>query len=184
MSTSTIARRYARAALSSLDGEDVEVTKRVDAELQHFASLKDESEELRQVVHNPAFTPDERSQVIAAIGESAGYHASTLALLKLLIQKGRIGTIDSVAASFTSEVDRRASRVRVTVSSSRNVDESTLSSIIHRIETESGKKASVKSIVEPNHIGGLQVHVEGKVWDNTIQGRLNRLKFSLANESL
>jgi F-type H+-transporting ATPase subunit delta len=106
-----VARRYGRAAykLSHARG----ITEDVRAELETFAALFRDSEELRRVLVHPAIPATEKRDVVAKIvaGETVRD------FLRFLMERGRLALLPAVFAEFQKEYRRDEGIVAAQVTS-------------------------------------------------------------------
>jgi F-type H+-transporting ATPase subunit delta len=182
MQDGTIGRRYARAlALSLGEGASAEAFQRAEQELSALAELfADKASDLRQAMLNPVFPMTARLDILASIGEAHDFSESTRNMLRLLVEKKRIGHLPSIAAAFKDQVDERTGQVRAYITSARVLEERQLQELVAALERRTGKRVVPQLEVEPEVIAGVSARIGGMVFDNTVRTRLERMKSALS----
>jgi F-type H+-transporting ATPase subunit delta len=179
MQEGTIGRRYARALSLSLEGQGEDRLKKVDEQLTALAALLDRRnghKAFRQAMLNPSFSAEQRKQVLAEIGKAHDFDASVIVFLTLLVEKGRLPHLPSIARAFRGEVDARVGRVRATIVTAKELSPADLTAILTGLEKKTGKKVLPDVEVDPSVIAGVQARIGGLVFDATVRAQLERLR--------
>ena len=171
------ARRYAEAAF--------EIAERDDSMETWLAAMATAEErliapEVTRLLSNPAIAAASRVEVLDRIlaGDVQGEQRN---LLALLVRRGRFEQLPAVIREFTRLYREREGIVEATVTSASSLDGAELEALRRRLETMTGKHIELRQAVDPELLGGLQVHVGDQLIDGSIKGRLERLRSDLSN---
>lgn len=182
MQDGTVGRRYARALIQALEGAPQEKLQKVEEELSALAALLDRRtghREFRQAMLNPGFKPDERKQVLKDVAEAHKFEDISSTFVRLLVEKGRLASLPTIARQFREEVDQRVGRVRATILTAKPLSAQALADIVRGLEKQTGKKVVPEVAVDPSVIAGVQARIGGLVFDATVKSQLDRLRQDL-----
>lgn len=71
--------------------------------------------------------------------------------------------------------------MKASVKTAYQLDQKLTEDIKHQIEKYTGKNIELKSTVDARLIGGLIIHIEDRLFDASVSGKLLRLKNDLIN---
>ena len=177
MTGSKISKRYAKALLS-LGQEDGNYAE-YGENLKEFAGLCADNPEFRKVIGNPVFSVDDRKKVLNAVLEKSAFSEYVKNLLRLLLDKNRIGGIEDVPDNYTRLTDEISNIIRADIITARplkNEAMDKLDAVLAKITSK-----TVKTNVEEDEslIGGLVVKIGDLVLDGSVRAQLEGLKESL-----
>jgi len=179
MQEGTIGRRYARALALSLEGATEDRLTKIEEQLSAVGTALDRRSGdvgLRQAMFNPSFSESQRGKVIEDIAVAHQFDAAATSFLRLLVEKGRISHVQSIALSFRNEVDARIGRVRATITTAKALSAADLAAIVAGLEKKTGKKVVPEVEVDPSLIAGVQARVGGLIYDASVKAQLERLR--------
>ena len=182
MQDGTVGRRYARALIQALEGASQEKLQKVEEELSSLAALLDRRNghrEFRQAMLNPGFNPEQRKLVLKEVAEAHKFEDISSTFVRLLVEKGRLASLPTIARQFREEVDTRVGRVRATILSAKPLSAQALADIVRALEKQTGKKVVPEVAVDPRVIAGVQARIGGLVFDATVKSQLDRLRQDL-----
>lgn len=174
MSASKIARRYARA-LSELC-KDTSEYPAVGKQLDDFAQAHKDSDELRLALKNPTIDLDQKRDVVKALATSLGLATMMQNFLLVLLDHGRIGSIEDVADAFQVIVDTAAKLLRATVTSAVSMERADVDRVQAALGRLTGQSVSLESLVDADLIGGARVQIGNLVLDSSIRSHLEKLR--------
>jgi F-type H+-transporting ATPase subunit delta len=170
----SIARRYARALF------DLGVTRTsfeaFGKELEALADVYRGSPELRQTLENPVFQLSQRRGVLGAVLPRVAPSREVHNFALLLLERGRISLLPSIARSYQEMVDAQLGRVRAKVASAKPLDPAALASVQRALERRTGKKVLVTTEVDPTLIGGIVARVGDLLLDGSLRTKLESLR--------
>jgi F-type H+-transporting ATPase subunit delta len=171
-----VARRYARALYDAVTPAE---RPKVAAELKALGAAFVESDDLRHLLVNPAFSADERRRAIEAIHPRARTSPSARRLIDRLIEQRRAREIKAVADAFGQLADDEAGVLRATFVSAHPLTDAARGQIRVRLAQVTGRTIEDDVRVEPDLLGGVLVRLGSVVFDGTVRGKLQRMKQSL-----
>jgi F-type H+-transporting ATPase subunit delta len=175
----SVARRYARALFQiGVDGGSFEA---LGQELADLAALFEESVELRQTMVNPVFKPSEKRAILEKLLPRVTPSPVVQRFALLLLERGRIGLLPSLARAYRELSDAHAGRVRAVVVSATPLSAADLERVRRSLERRTQKKVMLEAEVDPNLIGGLVARVGDLVLDGSVRTQLDTLREKLLN---
>jgi len=149
----------------------------VSEELADFATAVHDVPELRAALRNPQL---EASTKVAVLDELVGESDQLLRnFLRLVAEKGRIGSIEEIAREFDRLMAREERRLNVELTTARELDDDEASELLGQIERASGRKVEATRRVDPNLIGGFVLQAGSMRVDASVRGRLDGLRQEL-----
>ena len=177
----SIARRYARALLEvAVESKTLEATT---DQLTAFAQVLQKNEDLADILLNPAFTRPQRTAVVEALFRAAGGLTPAVGnLLRLLVDRGRLGYLPDIARVFLDMADQRAGVVRGKVTSAVPLPQESMQKLQQALEKLTQKKVQLQAKVDPRVLGGVSAQVGSVVYDGTLRSQLDELKRTLSQQ--
>jgi F-type H+-transporting ATPase subunit delta len=176
-----VSKRYARALLNLSDDENDWL--RFERDLRTLSTLFVESADFGMLASLPSFGPAEQLEVCAALVKALSLHASMERYLSVLCARHRLEILPQIAKAYSRELDSRLGRVRAQVVSAKPLSEQTIESVMTSLKKRAAQShLMVEQEVDPAVLGGMRVHVGGRVYDGTLETRLMALEQSLIRE--
>jgi len=149
----------------------------VSEELADFATAVRDVPELRTALRNPQLEPRTKVAVLDdLLGESDQLLRN---FLRLVAEKGRIGSIEEIAREFDRLMAREERRLNVELTTARELSDQEAQELLQQIEQASGRKIEATRRVDPNLIGGFVLQAGSMRVDASVRGRLERLRRQL-----
>jgi F-type H+-transporting ATPase subunit delta len=174
MSVTTIANRYARA-LADVITEHGE-THEVVAELNRFAQLMTEHEQLRNVFGSPVIPLDRKRATLNDILMRLNLRPTSNNLLQLLLNNSRLHELGHMLGALTRELDARTNIVSAEITTAREISEQQKSMLRDNLKTATGKDVRLQFRTDPNIIGGVVTRIGSLVYDGSIKNHLARMR--------
>jgi F-type H+-transporting ATPase subunit delta len=149
----------------------------VEDELFKVARTIEGSEELRTTLGDPAIPLERRIGVVQDVFRSA--HPTTLALLSFVVSTGRTRDLTAIIDALVQKAAEERKEAVAEVRTAMELDDEHKRRLAEAIGKATGKKVSLKVIVDPSVLGGVSVQVGDTVIDGTIRTRLNQLREAL-----
>ena len=165
-------RRYAEAAfqLAERDGK-VDAWQR---DLALAAGLA-RDERVARAVDSPAVPFAARREAVEQLlGSAVSPGARNLALL--LAQRGRFAILPEVSAEYDALVRESRGIVAATVTTPAPLSHKELAAVRARVEQLAGASVELATATDPSLLGGLTVRIGDRLIDDSLQGRLSRLR--------
>jgi F-type H+-transporting ATPase subunit delta len=175
----SVARRYARALFQI--GVDTGTFEALGQELGDLAQLFQDSTELRQTLVNPVFKPAEKRAILEKILPRVTPSQVMQRFALLLLDRGRIALLASLARAYREMADAHVGRVRAVVTSAAPLSPADLERVRRSLERRTKKTVMLEAQVDPSLIGGLVARVGDLVLDGSIRTQLSTLRDKLLN---
>ena len=151
--------------------------QQVSEELADFAAAVHDVPELRAALRNPQL---EASTKVAVLDELMGGSDELLRnFLRLVAEKGRIGSIEEIAREFDRLMAREERRLNVELTTARELADDEARELLGQIEQASGRKVEATRRVDPELIGGFVLQAGSMRVDASVRGRLEGLRKEL-----
>jgi F-type H+-transporting ATPase subunit delta len=133
--------------------------------------------ELAEILRNPQLDKRAKSAAVNAVAGDADPLVRNL--LRLLVDKGRGGEVDQVAAEFEELAAAEEGQLSVELTTAFELTDDEARSIVEQIEQASGRTVEATRSVDPALIGGLVLQAGSRRVDASVRGRLQRLNREL-----
>ena len=168
-----VAEPYAEALLdlAKSNGALKETTNDMNIVTQFLANSSD----LKKFLGNPLITKDAKKNVVKDIfGEQID--GSTLKFLLLLVDRGRIEVLESIAQKFLELSYKQESIEIAKITSSIQLSAEQQKGIAEKLKKITGAKQIKLAIkVDPQLIGGFTIEIGSKMIDTSIRGQLRQI---------
>ena len=170
---SKVAVPYAEALLDLAKSNDSlkETTNDMNIVSQFLANSSD----LKKFLGNPLITKTAKKNVVKDIlGEQID--GSTLKFLLLLVERGRIENLDSIAQKFLELSFKQESIEIAKITSSIQLSAQQQKDIAEKLKVITGAKQIKLALkVDPALIGGFTIEIGSKMIDTSIRGQLKQI---------
>jgi F-type H+-transporting ATPase subunit delta len=170
-----MAGRYA-SALFNL-AEEQKVTDEVGADLTTFASMLEESADLRRLVRSPVFSADEQVKALGAVLDRAGVRGLAGNFLRLVTAKRRLFAISDMIVNYRKLVDASRGVTRAEVTAAEPLGEMQTAALKEALaQVSGGKSVDIAVKIDPSIIGGLVVKLGSRMVDASLKTKLNSIR--------
>jgi F-type H+-transporting ATPase subunit delta len=170
-----IAVRYAQAYFD-LAAEDKAIDKRREA--LAIAAERLGSAEVTAVMNNPKV--ERQAKVAVAEDILQGVETTARNLVRLLIERGRLGLLPQILEAYDRLADRASGRVRADVITAVPLDREQERNIRAELAQRLGGDVQITVKQDPAIIGGLVIRIGDRVIDGSVRTRLQELQAALA----
>jgi F-type H+-transporting ATPase subunit delta len=173
MSVGKIVEPYAEALLELANSN--ESLKETTNDMNIVSQFLVNSTDLKKFLGNPLITREAKKNVIKDIlGEQV--NAKTLTFLMLLVDRGRISLLDTIAQRFL-ELSYKNERIEIAkITSSIQLSAEQQKNIAEKLKAITGAKQIKLALkVDPTLIGGFTVEIGSKLIDTSIRGQLRQI---------
>lgn len=177
MSVSAISKRYARALVDL--GTEQQQVQRFGEELGAISALFAKEEMLRLLLESPSFPMAKKAAILGDLIGKLDPSEGIKKFLGLLLEKDRLQYLDQIEMDFRGLADELSGILRAKVHSASELSTEQVGAIASELEKQTGKKIEIKVNVNPDLIGGLQVEIEGKLFDGSLKTQLKRIEDTL-----
>lgn len=174
MSAEKVGKRYAKALFNeavsagSLDA--------IYADLGLIDATLKSSKELKAVFKSPIIK-SHKKLTIASLVFNGKVNALTDNFLKLLVEHNREAYVQDVIVAFVKQYNESKGISEVTVTTASELDAANEQQIIAFIKAKSGyPNVKINKKTDASIIGGFIVDFGGKLYDNSVRYKLNKIK--------
>ncbi len=176
-SMSGVAGRYA-VALFELASESGK-TDAVSADLQRFAALIEESDDLKRLVRSPVFTPEQQQAAVGAILDRVGISGIAGNFIRLVARKRRLFAFPAMTRAFEALLAERKGIVPAEVTVAEPMPDQMLAELKSALRKTAGSEVSLGVKVNPDIIGGMVVKLGHRMIDASLKTKLNALRVAM-----
>lgn len=174
---SGVAGRYASALFElALESGSVET---VEADLERFRALLEESDDLRRVVRSPVFTAEVQARAVQAVLERAGIGGIAGNMVALAARNRRLFAVPDMIAAFKRLAAEHRGEVSAQVTSAEPLSDKHVAALKEALKSVAGKDVALDRRVDPSLLGGLVVKLGSRMIDTSLRTRLNSLKVAM-----
>jgi F-type H+-transporting ATPase subunit delta len=175
---SGMAGRYARALFElALDTKSIDAVK---SDLDQFASMIAESDDLRRLVRSPVFGAEEQGKALAAVLAKAEIGGLAGNFLKLIASNRRLFAVGDMIRDFRKLVAKWKGEVTAEVTVAENLSDARLNELKDALKSITGEKSVDLNVkVDPEIIGGLTVKLGSRMVDSSLRTKLNSIKHAM-----
>ena len=173
-----IAVRYVRA-LFDLVKDD----KQHDLIKQDMLTLKlaiESSFALQKFLHNPIVTREESAKAIAEVLNSFKANDLTQKFFSLLAHQRRLAITLTIIEKYIALLAESRGELSVDIIYAGKLDDKQVKVISDAIANATSKKVTANLHQDASLIGGVQIKIGDKLLDNSVKGKLSRLRSALA----
>ncbi|MEZ5003227.1 MAG: ATP synthase F1 subunit delta [Chitinophagales bacterium] len=174
MSAISVASRYANALLE--EAKKSNLLDRIYQDMQLFEQTTNESRELRSLLKSPIISVDRKLSSLKAIF-SGKISDLTMNFLHMLVNKRRESYFKEIIEAFYQAYNDLNNIKMVELISATTLNEGLESKIVNTVKTQLGAtNLQVKKTVDPKILGGFIIKIGDKVFDTSLQNKLNTLR--------
>lgn len=173
MLTSKVAKRYAQGLLNFT--QESGNTDSVFTEMGDILKTIEKSKELQSFFASPII--DVKKKVSIALKIFKDFSPLTKSMLQLIIKQGRESQMQNIAQEFINKVEDMNGVQRITITSASALSSENISNILKSSElVNHDNKFDVKSIINPEILGGYILRVGDQQVDASVKSKLSKLK--------
>jgi F-type H+-transporting ATPase subunit delta len=99
-----------------------------------------------------------------------------LKLVGLLVERGKVDRIGTVAAEYRRELNQARGVVEAVATSATPLSSKETEALARKVTEMTGRTVDLRVAVDESLIGGLTVRVGDTLYDASVRGRLERLR--------
>jgi len=151
----------------------------VAEELERVQSILDHNLGLKDAMRNSSMSSESRGAILAEV-LGGGVSEVTLSFLRLLVDASGISVLPTVRRSYEVMAEKARTRVTADVTTAVVIDKALEENLQKRLTAATGKDVTIRSQVDESIIGGIVVHVDGRVIDASISRQLEDMRSAMA----
>lgn len=173
MINNAIARRYAKALVQL--GSENNLIDRFSQELTVVDRLFADSDELKAVFGNPAFTAEQKKQIMRDLIARMNCSELVANFLLLLVDKHRIGCLTQIIEAYGQLADEYSGVIRPVITSAFAMEADQVAAVKNALELKTGKKVMPQVKVDQSLIGGVVTQIGDIAYDSSVKTQLARI---------
>jgi F-type H+-transporting ATPase subunit delta len=176
-SVSGVSGRYATALFElARDEKSIDAVK---ADLDQFAAMLADSDDLRRLVRSPVFAAKAQSMALTAVLDKAGISGISANFLKVLTANRRLFVVHEVIRAFNALVAKFKGEATADVTVAEALSDKNLDALKVALKAVTGKDVSLNVKVDPSIIGGLVLKLGSRMIDSSLRTKLNSIKHAM-----
>jgi len=168
-----IARRYAKALVQL--GSENRLIDRFSQELNVVEGLVAGNAELRAAFGNPAFTAEQKKQIMKELVARLGCSELVSNFLLLLVDKNRIAFLSQIVEIYGKLADEQSGVIRPVITSAFALDDAQINAIKKALEQQTGKQVVPQVSIDSSLIGGVVTQIGDIAYDSSVKTQLARI---------
>jgi len=172
------AARYARA-LADVVFEQRLKPEEVQSQLNDFAAAWHESAGLREVFLDPSFPAVQKVGILDKLNTRLRMSQPVRNFIAVLINHDRMEAFDEVATDFRHEMNVRLNIAEVEVTTARGLNPTERKSLEAQIAGKTHSAIIANFREDPSLLGGVIIKIGSTVYDDSVRGRIDRLREQL-----
>jgi F-type H+-transporting ATPase subunit delta len=176
------APRYAAALADVVLGDRLDPA-RVLAQLEDFAATFAGSRDLREALLDPVLPAAKRVEILRAVTQQSPIEPKLLNFLAVLIDHGRLGSLDEILLEYRLEMNRRQGISEAEITTAHPLDPGERAEVERQVAALAGTKIRATWREDKSLIGGAIVRIASTVYDGSVRGRLEQLKERLMSDT-
>ena len=174
MSINKIASRYAKSLLDLAKEQN-----KIEVVLEDVKTLKQatENRDLYLLFKSPIVNTEKKLAILKEIFEGK-IDELTMAFINIITRKGREAYMPDINEAFISQYRELNSISTVTITTAEAMSEADLASIKAKLQgsTETRDNLEIETKIDPSIIGGFVIEIGDKLYDASVQHKLDELK--------
>ncbi len=174
-----VARVYAQALLDV--GREQQRIDALGEALESVAAAARTDSLVKTFLETPALDAKAKKQALTSLRGTLD--GMVVNFLCLLVDKGRIAQLDSIARAYRDLADEAGGRTRVRATTARPIDAATQQQVEGAVRDVLGGQVVLETEVRADLLGGLVLQVGDKIYDGSVRGRLGRMHTAMTRSS-
>ena len=175
--TANAAGRYATALfeLAKTSG----AADAVEADLSAFRAALAESPELAEALASPLYSAEEKTGVLSALADKAGFNDLTKNAFGVAAMNGRAGELGELAKAFAALAAADRGVMSADVATAAALTKKQTEALAASLKSAYGRDVEVRTQVRPELLGGLIVKVGSRMFDSSLRTKLDGMKTAM-----
>ncbi|MDR3037823.1 MAG: ATP synthase F1 subunit delta [Candidatus Adiutrix sp.] len=173
MKNQTVINRYARALLSLGldDGQYGRYGEELESLAEALAALGEEAKTLT----SPLYPAGVRRRMLDQILTRAALSPLVTNFVGLLLDKGHLGELNGIAATYNSLVDAEKGLIRARLTSAAPLEEAEIKAVQAALSKFSGRRVELSLDQDPGLIGGVVARLGDLTIDGSLRTQITKL---------
>ncbi|GHT41608.1 hypothetical protein FACS189443_3600 [Planctomycetales bacterium] len=176
-----IATIYASAYLNAVASQNLSVEDAV----AEFASLIEVFKTQKQFADVLASAMVSNEEKVALLEKTIAQRVSPLFwnFLQTVAKRNRLDILYAVFVQVQAQWEKQQQRIPVTITTAAEIDEQLFNSLTEKLKSVIGGEPIIKTVIDPETIGGIIVRVGDKIYDASIVTQLEAVRRQMIQHS-
>ncbi len=143
--------------------------------LKFAEKVFDDMPEYLQFLSTPSIPKSERTSALAA-AFSGKVNEHILSFLQLLCEHGKAEQFSECVAEYERLREWASGAVEAVVKTAVELSENQKQGLIKSLEKRTGKSVALKCVIDTALLGGIQVEIDGEIFDGSVKNNLKRAR--------
>ncbi|MCB2081992.1 MAG: F0F1 ATP synthase subunit delta [Hyphomicrobiales bacterium] len=170
----SLARRYARALFAL--AQDAKKLETIESDLAIFSKLLQEAVPLNRLITDPTLSRKIQADALETILKKAGADALTIRFFDVLSENRRLALTGECIRAFNELLSESRGEVEATVTTPFALNKKLSDELKKALEKSTGKKVVLNEKQDTSLLGGLSVRIGSRLLDNSLSGKLERIR--------
>lgn len=176
MNQSLITVRYAKALFEL--AEEKQLVEQLKEEMETILQLTEESREFALLLESPVIATAQKIETLATVF-SGKLHEYTLKMLQLVTENKRESYLPAISRHFLTLYFNKKGIRQATVTLPTESNPETIQKLKETLEKQFNASIELKTIIDPQIIGGMVLRIDDQQLDGSVSGKLRRIKSHL-----
>lgn len=176
-----IANRYATALIET--AETAKALDSVEKDMAQLASMLAQSADLTSLIASPLYNREQQTLALQSLAKTAGFDQITINFIGVLAHNRRLSALAVIFKAFTAELSKRRGEVRAQVASAFPLTPEQERMLQDSLKKSLGFNVQLDLSVDRSLLGGMVVTVGSRMIDDSVKGKLERLKHIMQTQS-
>lgn len=179
--SSVVTSRYANALLEL--AEESKAVPKIESDIKDLEAMLSSSADLSELVENPRISKTKQREAMEAIAAKAKFQKLTMNFLNVLIENRRLNIVHAVAKAVLQELSKRRGEKTAHVRVAQDLSAKQIKDLEDSLSKASGNPVTLEVEVDPSILGGMVVTMDSRMVDDSVAGKLERLKKMMGQSS-
>ncbi|MTI66855.1 MAG: F0F1 ATP synthase subunit delta [Firmicutes bacterium] len=171
-----VGKRYGSAFFQLAKEENI--VKEMYEEFEFVNDTVKNEKDLKILLESPRLNADEKKEIVENIF-SGKVNDKLLGLLKLIIEKRRIKSLNDIFNEFKTLVDKDNNKIKATAVTVVKMKDKELNDLKSLLEEKLNQKVELKNVIDKTLLGGVLLRIGDRVIDGSIKRRMELLREDL-----
>lgn len=179
--SSVVTSRYAKAILD-LATEKKKI-EQIESDMKDLGAMLEASGELRALVNDPRISKAKQQDVVKALVSKAKLQDITSNFLNVLIENRRLNILDAVIKRVHQDLAKMRGERVAKIKVAQDMSAKQRQELEASLAKASGSAVTLDIQVDPSLLGGMVITLDSRMIDDSVAGKLERLKLAMSRGS-
>jgi F-type H+-transporting ATPase subunit delta len=180
-SVNKLSSRYAEAFFAlAVKGKN---SSALVSQIREIAEIFAGSKELSGIIKNSSVSAVKIKAAISEILQKSNADSLVQNLIETLAENRRLSILPKIAGKLFDMQVAHDGMEKVHIISAAKLSDENIRAIDHELTVSVGKRLAITTEIDPKILGGIIINIGSKMLDNSVKGRLERLRLHLKNST-